>query len=45
MSLIKIKPTSPGLRAVVRNKNNELHKGEPYHQLTEKKFRSAGRRQ
>lgn len=43
MSLIKLKPTSPGLRAVVRNKNNELHKGEPYHQLTEKKFRSAGR--
>ncbi len=43
MSLVKIKPTSPGLRAVIRNKNNELHKGEPYHQLTEKKFRSAGR--
>lgn len=43
MTLIKIKPTSPGLRAVVRNKNNELHKGKPYQQLTENKIRSAGR--
>lgn len=38
MALIKIKPTSPGLRAVVRNKNNQLHDGDPYHPLTEKNF-------
>lgn len=43
MALIKIKPTSPGLRAVIRNKNSQLHDGEPYHPLTEKKFRTSGR--
>lgn len=43
MTLIKLKPTSPGLRAVIRNKNDELHRDRPYSKLTEKKFRSAGR--
>lgn len=43
MTLIKLKPTSPGLRSVIRNRNNEIHKDKPYYKLTEKKIRCAGR--
>src|SRR5512139_3184906 len=43
MALIKLKPTSPGRRAVVRVVNPDLHKGKPHAALVEKKNRSAGR--
>lgn len=43
MALIKLKPTSPGTRAVVRVVNKELHKGKPVAALLEKKTRTAGR--
>ncbi|PJC02519.1 MAG: 50S ribosomal protein L2, partial [Gallionellales bacterium CG_4_9_14_0_8_um_filter_59_50] len=35
MALIKLKPTSPGTRAVVRVVNKELHKGKPVAALLE----------
>ena len=37
MPLIKVKPTSPGRRAVVKVVTPELHKGKPYAPLLEKK--------
>ncbi|MBA4382591.1 MAG: 50S ribosomal protein L2 [Sideroxydans sp.] len=43
MAIIKLKPTSPGTRAVVRVVNKELHKGKPEASLLEKKTRTAGR--
>jgi len=43
MALIKLKPTSPGTRAVVRVVNKELHKGKPEASLLEKKSRTGGR--
>ncbi len=43
MALIKLKPTSPGRRAVVRVVSPELHKGKPHSALLEKKSKSAGR--
>ncbi|OHC90814.1 MAG: 50S ribosomal protein L2 [Sideroxydans sp. RIFOXYD2_FULL_59_7] len=43
MALIKLKPTSPGTRSVVRVVNKELHKGKPVASLLEKKTRTAGR--
>lgn len=43
MALMKLKPTSPGARAVVRVVNKELHKGKPEASLLEKKNRTAGR--
>ncbi|GAB4123345.1 MAG: 50S ribosomal protein L2 [Sideroxydans sp.] len=43
MALIKLKPTSPGARAVVRVVNKELHKGKPVASLLEKKTSTAGR--
>lgn len=43
MALIKLKPTSPGARAVVRVVTKELHKGKPEASLLEKKTRTAGR--
>jgi large subunit ribosomal protein L2 len=43
MPLVKVKPTSPGRRAVVKVVNSELHKGEPVAALTEKKAKRAGR--
>ena len=36
MALIKLKPTSPGRRAVVRVVNPDLHKGKPVAALLEK---------
>jgi large subunit ribosomal protein L2 len=43
MALIKVKPTSPGRRAVVKVVNPELHKGRPHAPLVESKNRKAGR--
>ena len=43
MPLVKVKPTSPGRRAVVKVVNPELHKGKPHAALVERKNRTAGR--
>jgi large subunit ribosomal protein L2 len=43
MPIVKAKPTSPGRRFVVRVKNPELHKGEPYRPLLAPKGRNGGR--
>jgi large subunit ribosomal protein L2 len=43
MALIQSKPTSAGRRFVVRVSTADLHKGEPYEPLLEKKSRKGGR--
>jgi len=43
MPLIKVKPTSPGRRAVVKVVDPQLHKGRPFAALVEKKAAKAGR--
>ena len=43
MPLVKVKPTSPGRRAVVKLVNPDLHKGGPYAPLVEKQSKKAGR--
>lgn len=43
MALIKVKPTSPGRRAVVKVVNPDLHRGRPFQGLVEKQNRIAGR--
>jgi large subunit ribosomal protein L2 len=43
MALVKLRPTSPGRRAVVRLVNKDLHKGEPFKGLLEKQSNTAGR--
>ncbi len=43
MALIKVKPTSPGRRAVVKVVSPELHKGKPVAALLERKNRSGAR--
>lgn len=43
MAIVKLKPTSPGRRFVVRVVTPDLHKGEPYAPLLEKKSKSGGR--
>jgi len=43
MALIKLKPSSPGRRGVVRVFTPGLHKGRPVDALIEKKTRTAGR--
>jgi large subunit ribosomal protein L2 len=43
MAILKAKPTSPGRRFVVQVSNPDLHKGDPYAPLLEKKSRSGGR--
>ena len=43
MALVKVKPTSPGRRAVVKVVNAHLHKGAPHAALVEKKISTAGR--
>ena len=43
MALVKVKPTSPGRRAVVKVVNPNLHKGKPFAALLEKKTSKAGR--
>jgi large subunit ribosomal protein L2 len=43
MAIVKAKPTSPGRRFVVKVVEEQLHKGEPYGPLLEKKSKSGGR--
>ena len=43
MALVKLKPTSPGRRGMVKVVNPYLHKGRPFPGLVEKKSKSAGR--
>ncbi|UDG81856.1 50S ribosomal protein L2 [Candidatus Vallotia cooleyia] len=43
MALVKLKPTSPGRRAMVKVVNKELYKGKPCAALLEKKSSVAGR--
>ncbi len=43
MAIVKSKPTSPGRRFVIKVVEPELHKGEPYAPLLEKKSKSGGR--
>lgn len=41
--LVKVKPTSPGRRAVVKVVNPDLHKGRPHAALVESQSKNAGR--
>lgn len=43
MALVKVKPTSPGRRAVVKVVSPGLHKGAPHAALVEKQKQNAGR--
>jgi len=43
MPLVKVKPTSPGRRAVVKVVNPDLYKGRPVDNLTESQSKKAGR--
>ncbi|MBU6469052.1 MAG: 50S ribosomal protein L2 [Betaproteobacteria bacterium] len=43
MAIVKMKPTSPGRRGVIRVVNPDLHKGEPVRGLLEKQSKKAGR--
>lgn len=43
MALVKVKPTSPGRRGVVKVVNSNLHKGRPHDGLLEKQSKTAGR--
>ena len=43
MALVKVKPTSPGRRGLVKVVNSSLHKGRPHDALLEKKSSKAGR--
>ena len=43
MPLVKVKPTSPGRRALVKVVTPELHKGDPFWPLTRKQSKTVGR--
>jgi len=43
MALVKVKPTSPGRRGMVKVVNSDLYKGRPFAGLIEKKSKTAGR--
>ena len=43
MAVVKVKPTSPGRRGLVKVVTPELHKGEPQRKLIEKQTKTAGR--
>ena len=43
MPVVKLKPTSPGRRAMVKVVTPGLHKGKPFGALVEKQTRSSGR--
>ncbi len=43
MALVKVKPTSPARRGMVKLVNPDLYKGRPLSALIEKKSKSAGR--
>jgi len=43
MAVIKMKPTSPGQRGMVKISRDHLHKGEGYAPLLEPQFQKSGR--
>ena len=43
MAVIKVRPTSPGRRSMTKVVSAELHRGEPYAPLLEKKTKTHGR--
>ena len=43
MALVKVKPTSPGRRGMLKVVTPNLHKGAPYAPLLEKQIRGSGR--
>jgi large subunit ribosomal protein L2 len=43
MALVKVKPTSPGRRGVVKVVNDQLYKGRPHGALVESQSNTAGR--
>ena len=43
MALVKVRPTSAGVRALVKVVSPELHRGKPHAPLLEKKNRRSGR--
>ena len=43
MAIVKVKPTSPGRRAVVKVVHKHLHKGKPEASLLEPQFQHSGR--
>src|SRR5512134_1303523 len=43
MPLVKVKPTSPGRRALVKVVTPDLHKGDPFWPLTRKQSKTVGR--
>ncbi len=43
MAIVKVKPTSPGRRHVIKVTTPHLHKGDGYAPLLEKKIRASGR--
>ena len=43
MALVKVKPTSPGRRGLIKVVNPDLHKGTPFFPLLEKQSKTAGR--
>ncbi len=43
MAIVKLKPTSPGRRGVVKVVTPHLHKGEPYAPLIDRKSKTGGR--
>ncbi len=43
MALVKVKPTSPGRRGLVKVVNKALHKGKPHKALLEAQSKKAGR--
>src|SRR5438309_10994480 len=43
MAIVKLSPTSPGQRFVIKVVNQDIHKGEPYGPLLVKKSKTGGR--
>lgn len=43
MALVKLSPTSPGQRFVIKVVNKDIHKGKPYAPLVSKKSKTGGR--
>lgn len=43
MAIIKLRPTSPGQRFVIKVVNKGIHKGKPYAGLVQKKSKTGGR--
>lgn len=44
MALVKVKPTTPGRRGLIKVVNRDLHKGAPYAPLLEAQKQNAGRK-